>query len=165
MLQKLSNGNWSWQISPEMRGSFPSMFIQELTHWRQCGWFSREAGGLALGYIDIDTGGLLSEKLTLPGRGDKRSHTGFFRGPRHQMEAAEWHRKTGTRGTMLGLWHTHPEPIPHPSGTDWTDLSNVLEHGTYNEPGLIYLIVGTEQIGCWFGQRSGQVHDLGKIPI
>lgn len=165
MLQKLSNGNWSWQISPEMRGSFPSTFIQDITHWRQHGWFSREAGGLALGYIDIETGGLLAEKLTIPGRGDKRSRTSFFRGPRHQVEAAEWHRSTGARGTMLGLWHTHPESIPHPSDTDWADLSNVLDHGTYNGPGLVYLIVGTEQIGCWFGQRAGSVHQMGHIPI
>jgi integrative and conjugative element protein (TIGR02256 family) len=165
VLQKLSNGNWSWKISPEMRGSFPSTFIQDITHWRQHGWFSREAGGLALGYIDIETGGLLAEKLTLPGRGDKRSRTSFFRGPRHQVEAAEWHCSTGARGTMLGLWHTHPESIPHPSDTDWADLSNVLDHGTYNGPGLVYLIVGTEQIGCWFGQRAGSVHQMGHIPI
>ncbi len=165
MLQQLSNGNWSWQISPEMRGSFPSAFIESLTHWRQHGCFSREAGGLTLGYIDIETGGLLAEKLTLPARGDKRSRTGFFRGPRHQAEAVEWHRSTGTRGTMLGLWHTHPEPIPHPSCTDWADLSNVLDHGTYSDPGLVYLIVGTAQIGCWFGQRSGSVHEIGNIPI
>lgn len=148
-----------------MRGSFPSTFIEPLTHWRQHGCLSREAGGLALGYIDIETGGLLAEKLTLPGRGDKRSRTGFFRGPRHQEEAVEWHRSTGTRGTMLGLWHTHPEPIPYPSGTDWADLSNVLDRGTYNGPGLVYLIVGTAQIGCWFGQRSGSLHEMGNIPI
>ena len=148
-----------------MRGSFPSTFIQALTHWCQHGWLSREAGGLALGYIDIETGGLLAEKLTLPGRGDKRSRTGFFRGPRHHMEAVEWHRSTGARGTILGLWHTHPEPIPHPSDTDWADLSNVLDHGTYNGLGLVYLIVGTEQIGSWFGQRGGRIHKIGHIPI
>lgn len=165
MLQQLSNGNWSWQISSVIRGSISSTFIQTLTPWCQHGRLSREAGGLALGYIDIETGGLLAEKLTLPGKGDKRSRTGFFRGDRHQLEAAEWHRSTGTRGTMLGLWHTHPEPIPHPSGVDWADLSNVLQYGIYNGPGLVYLIVGTEKIGCWFGQRGGAVHEIGQIPI
>ncbi len=143
----------------------PISFIKALTHWRQFNRLALEAGGLALGYIDIETTGLLVEKLTIPGQGDKRSRTGFFRGPSHQIEAAKWHRSTGARGTVLGLWHTHPEPIPHPSCTDWEDFSNVLDQGIYNGPGLIYLLVGTEKIGCWFGQRDGIVHEIGQIPI
>ena len=163
MLQQLSNGNWSWQISPEIRGSFPIAFIQALSSWRQIRCLSREAGGLILGYIDIETGGLLAEKLTTPGRGDQRSRTGFFRGVNHQLDAAKWHHSTAGRGTMLGLWHTHPEPIPTPSGTDWTDLSNVLAQGQHNGQGLIYIIVGTTKISCWFGQRGGKIKKLGDI--
>lgn len=165
MLQRLSNSHWAWQISAQMRGSLPAGFIQALSSWRQGGLFAREAGGIALGFIDIETGGLLAESITTPGWRDKRSRTSFYRGPSHQSKAMAWHRATGGRGTILGLWHTHPEPIPHPSGADWNDLANVLGQGTYSGSGLIYLIVGTEQIGCWFGQRGGKIHNIGAIPL
>lgn len=165
MLHQLSNGNWAWQISEEIRGSLPSTFIESLSRWRQRNLIAREAGGIILGFIDIETGGLLAEINTVPGRGDKRTRTSFYRGPHHQAKAIEWHRDTDSRGTMLGLWHTHPERIPHPSDTDWSDLANVLGNGTYNGPGLVYLIVGIEQIGCWFGQRGGKIYKIGAIPL
>ncbi|CAK0740523.1 Prok-JAB domain-containing protein [Gammaproteobacteria bacterium] len=153
MLRQLSNDHWAWQISPQIRGSLPVGFIQALSRWCQRELFAREAGGIVLGFIDIETGGLLAETITTPVWGDKRSRTGFYRGVRHQVKAEDWNRNTGGRGTMLGLWHTHPEPIPHPSGTGWNDLANVLDQGAYSSPGLIYLIVGTSCIGCWFGER------------
>lgn len=165
MLQQLINNHWSWQISAQMRGSIPAEFIQALFRWRQTGLFAREAGGIVLGFIDIETGGLLAECITIPGRGDQRSRTGFYRGPSHQARAVAWYRETGEHGTIVGLWHTHPEPDPHPSDTDWDDLNNVLAQGTYSGPGLIYLIVGTKQIGCWFGQRNGEIQKLGAIPL
>lgn len=165
MLQSLSNGSWAWKISTEMRGSLPEGLIQSLSHWCQRGLFSREAGGLILGFIDIETNGLLSELITKPCRGDKRWRYGFYRGDGHQEKVSAWHRETDGRGTMIGLWHSHPEPIPHPSGTDWNDLDNTLRSATYNGPGLVYLIVGTEYIGCWFGQRNGKIHTLGMIKI
>ena len=83
MLQQLSNGHWAWQISAQMRGSLSAEFIQTLSRWRQRGLFTREAGGIVLGFIDIETGGLLAESITIPGRGDQRSRTSFYRGYHH----------------------------------------------------------------------------------
>lgn len=165
MLRQLSNGSWVWQISSEMRGSLPLGFIQSLTHWRQRGRFSHEAGGLILGFIDTVTSGFLAESITTPCRGDKRTRYSFYRGPGHQVKATQWHRNTEGRGTILGLWHSHPEPIPNPSNTDWSDLAIMLSRGTYSGTSLVYLIVGTEYIGCWFGQRDGENYHIGNIPV
>lgn len=165
MLRQLSNGNLAWQISAGIRGSLSADFIHSLTRWCQRGEFAREAGGLILGFIDIDTGGLLADSITTPCWGDKRSRYSFYRGHGHQTKATQWHRNTDGHGTILGLWHSHPEAMPNPSDTDWSDLANMLRHGTYSGAGLIYLIVGTEHIGCWFGQRNGKIHALGMIQL
>lgn len=165
MLRQLSNGNWVWQISADMRGSLPFGVIQSLSLWCQSGRFSREAGGLVLGFIDIETSGLLADSITTPCRGDKRSRYSFYRGNCHQVKATQWHHNTNGHGAILGLWHSHPESMPNPSGTDWSDLAKMLRHGTYSEAGLFYLIVGTKYIGCWFGQRDGEIHFIGNIPV
>lgn len=165
MLQQLSNGNWVWKITNEIRGSFSVPLIESLSSWCQINMFAREAGGLILGFTDIETDGLLAEVITTPCWGDKRRRHSFYRGDGHQVKADYWHKKTDGRGTLLGLWHSHPEPKPCPSGTDWSDLDNMLRCATYNGPGLIYIIVGTEFIGCWLGQRNGKVHSLGMIKI
>lgn len=164
MLQHLSTGHWVWQVD-DTCGTITPELIKALCEWRQTGFFSREAGGVILGFIDSDTGGLLAERITRPGLGDQRSRYGFYRGPRHQLEAEQWHRKTAQRGTQLGIWHTHPESHPTPSHTDLEDLRTVLRKGTYHGTGLMILIVGTEFIGCWLGRPSGQITELGWIEL
>ena len=68
----------------------------------------------------------------------------FFRGKRHQQEADVWHTRTDGRGTQLGLWHTHPEPRPTPSVTDYEDFRSVITTASYHSVGIVYIIVGTE---------------------
>lgn len=120
---------------------------------------------MLLGFIDVETGDILAERLTLPGDGDLRTCTCFFRGKRHQKEAEAWHSATGRRGTQLGLWHTHPEPKPILSSTDWNDLRKVMATATYHSSGLIYIIVGTEYVGCWFGRRRSVVQEIGYFEL
>lgn len=165
MLQQLSNKNWVWQLSNNVRGNFSSETIAKLTKWKQTCIFSREAGGLLLGFIDIETNGLLVESITTPCWGDKRSRYGFYRGTGHQKQANKWHQDTEQHGTIVGLWHTHPEPVPHPSSTDWEDLNNMLKNATYCGSGLVYIIVGTEKIRLWFGYKHCAIDYIGYIPI
>lgn len=165
MLQQLSNGNWIWRISDEIRGSLSSALIRSLSNWCQHKIYSKEAGGLILGFTDIETEGLLAEIITTPCWGDKRKRSSFYRGRGHQKAADAWHISTNCRGTMIGLWHSHPESKPTPSSADLNDLNSMLRLATYSGAGLVYLIVGTEYIGCWFGQRDGKVQLLGMIKI
>lgn len=165
MLQQLSNGNWVWKLSDNTRGNLSNETISKLIKWKQTGIFSREAGGLILGFIDTETNGLLAETITVPCWGDKRSRYGFYRGIGHQKQANKWHQDTEQHGTIIGLWHTHPEPVPHPSSTDWEDLKNMLKHANYCGNGLVYIIVGIKEIGCWFGYSHGEIENIGYITV
>lgn len=164
MLRRLSSGHVVWKVEGDS-GSFSPELLQCLKNWQQASPQANEAGGVLLGFIDLETGGILAEHLTLPGTGDLRTRTSFFRGKRHQKEAEAWHRATGRRGTQLGLWHTHPESKPIPSSTDWDDLRKVMATATYHSSGLIYIIVGTEYVGCWLGSRRSVVQEIGYFKI
>jgi Vesicle coat complex COPII, subunit SEC24/subunit SFB2/subunit SFB3 len=161
MLQRLSTGHIVWRLEENCSGSLSPKLIALLSKWAQRSFWSREAGGLLLGFIDNETEGLLGELATTPGRGDRRSRTSFYRGSRHQQEAIEWNRITDGRGTQLGLWHTHPELDPTPSQTDLEDCRNVLATGKFAVDGILYLIVGTRSIGCWFAKSGSPLVLLG----
>jgi integrative and conjugative element protein (TIGR02256 family) len=161
MLQRLSTGHIVWHLDDSSSGTLSPKLIALLSKWAQRRPWSREAGGLLLGFIDNETEGLLAEFATTPGWGDRRSRTSFYRGLRHQQEAIEWNRVTDGRGTQLGLWHTHPEPDPTPSLTDLEDCRNVLSTSKFAVDGILYLIVGTRRIGCWFASPGFPLVFLG----
>jgi integrative and conjugative element protein (TIGR02256 family) len=163
MLRLLTSGHVVWKTKDGACGSLTPEVIKMLSNWSQRRIFSKEAGGLILGYVDSDTNGLLAEALTLPGYGDKRSRTSFFRSERHQQESEIWNMKTNGRGTQLGLWHTHPEANPAPSTTDLNDCQSVLKNGKFDCNGLLYLIVGTQTIGYWHAQVGRQLTFLGYL--
>ena len=48
--------------------------------------------------------------------------------------------------TYMGEWHTHPEPYPHPSWTDFSSIVSNFEESSLDYPFLIMAIVGTESI-------------------
>lgn len=163
MLQRLSTGHVVWHLEDGSSGALSPKLIGWLADWAQRNPDSTEAGGLLLGFIDIDTQGLLVESLTVPGKGDKRSRASFYRGSKHQVEAEKWHNANYGHGTQLGLWHTHPEPNPSPSGIDLEDCRTVLAKGKFAAGGLVYIIVGTRTIGCWFAKPNLPLILLGHF--
>lgn len=165
MLRQLDSGHVVWQLEDGTRGSFAPSVLELFKAWKQERIWSKEAGGLLLGFIDQETGGLLVEGATVPGKGDRRSRYGFFRCNRHQQEAERWNRNTDGHGTQMGLWHTHPEAVPRPSSVDLEDYRNVMRHGQLSSDGLIYLIVGTKQVVCWYGRPNQQLMDIGSFSI
>ena len=120
-----------------------------------------ESGGLLLGFVDIESEGLLVEDLTHPTAGDRQSRFGFFRGKRHQKRAVSWNTETAGRGTQLGLWHTHPEQTPVPSNTDRMDVKNFLQKGSFEVDTLVYLIVGISKTGVWLASKDGELTLIG----
>ena len=48
--------------------------------------------------------------------------------------------------TYIGEWHTHPEPYPHPSLTDFSSIVSNFEESALDYPFLIMTIVGTESL-------------------
>lgn len=165
MLRLLTSGHVVWETEEGACGSLSPDVIRKFFSWSQKHFYSKEAGGLILGFVDSDTNGLLVEDLTVPGQGDQRSRASFFRSERHQREAELWNIQTNGRGTQLGLWHTHPEANPTPSGTDLNDCERVLRNGKFDCNGLLYLIVGTETIGCWHAHTGRPLTLLGHFKL
>ena len=103
MLQDLTNGDVVWESKYGTRGSISSTLLVSLCAWKQDGEKALEAGGVVLGYIDIETNGLLACEISTPGFGDKRSRNGFYRGKWHQKEIDRWNKSTHGNGTLTGL--------------------------------------------------------------
>ncbi len=164
MLQRLGNGDYIWQSASGEIGSISNEVLSKLCTWRQSAMRDLEAGGVLLGFIDIETSGLLATEITTPGFGDKRTRTGFYRGRRHQREVKRWHEKT-INGTLIGLWHTHPEKKPTPSAVDLQDAAHVLKNGSYASSGLLYLIVGIAELGVWHATPNKALELLGYIDV
>lgn len=135
--------------------------LRQLYEFRQTDAQSPEAGGTFLGQLLVDDGTGLIETLTIPGKGDRCSRRSFFRSARHQREVLNYWKNTGQTGTYLGLWHTHPEPIPTPSTVDLTDWKRTIARGIYPGRGLLFAIAGIDGVGFWMGMKITGIESLG----
>ncbi|WP_454802212.1 Mov34/MPN/PAD-1 family protein [Klebsiella pneumoniae] len=93
-----------------------------------------------------------------------RTFPSFYRSSRHQEDAESWISLTNGKGTHLGLWHTHPELTPTPSDIDMADYNNVIKNATLNS-GLIYIIIGTQELKIWYGIKPCQLIPVGTISL
>lgn len=113
-----------------------------------------EAGGVLMGRHIIGTRDVVVDRVTAPMPGDRRSTTSFTRRKRRHQRALddEWSRSGGTR-VYLGEWHTHPEPVPRPSGVDMDDWRRRLEEDIVESRSVFFLIVGQTEMCAWEGSR------------
>ena len=51
--------------------------------------------------------------------------------------------------SYIGEWHTHPEPFPTPSETDYQSIIGNFETSKHVFPFLVMIIVGTEDLYMW----------------
>ncbi|MCA6702548.1 Mov34/MPN/PAD-1 family protein [Klebsiella pneumoniae] len=164
MLRIIESGQLIWNIEGIATGCLSKKVITHLLNFVQKGRYAHESGGVLLGYIDSDTNGLLVENATFPGSGDCSSRTSFYRSSRHQEDAESWISLTNGKGTHLVLWHTHPELTPTPSDIDMADYNNVIKNATLNS-GLIYIIIGTQELKIWYGIKPCQLIPVGTISL
>jgi len=115
---------------------------------------ARESGGVMMGRFIKDCKDLVIDKVTQPMDGDRQSRYGFKRlSPLHQeILDKEWMASKGTCN-YLGEWHTHPEDDPTPSSVDINDWKRKLRKDVFSGRYLYFLIVGTEKVGLWEGDR------------
>jgi len=139
--------------------------LSRLVELRQLDSYRPESGGLLLGRLFGTSNEAAVEELTLPGSGDKQSRFGFFRSSSHQRAAESYWKRTGEKGTYLGLWHTHPERTPSPSGVDMEDWQRALKKDVFYGKGLLFAIVGTKAIGFWYGSKPKEVNFVGHFEI
>lgn len=134
--------------------------LEALDRYRQTNWRRREAGGVLLGRHLLEGFDIVVDEVTVPQRSDKRSRYAFFRSSDHQeVVMNRWAASHGTQ-TYLGLWHTHPESDPTPSTTDLRDWRRACRKDRYFGERLFFLIVGTETISVWRGDRDGSINQI-----
>lgn len=120
----------------------------------------REAGGVLVGRHLLNGVDMIVDGVTEPLQDDKRSRFSFFRSQQKHQSALDlaWQVSEGTQ-TYLGEWHTHPEPAPVPSPTDFRDWRRKLREDVYTDV-LFFVIVGTESLCVWEGNRDGDLTEL-----
>ncbi|MFU8771803.1 MAG: Mov34/MPN/PAD-1 family protein [Anaerolineales bacterium] len=132
----------------------PNEIELKLQSYKQLAFDNPESGGLLLGRRIIDTHDGIIDEITTPMAGDVQRRAYFFRGEGHLSRQVQYWKDTSTTGQLLGVWHTHPEPIPTtPSSTDRQDWKNVLKKCGGSMNPLYYVIVGHEQISVWIGMK------------
>lgn len=122
--------------------------------FRQLAPADKEAGGILLGRHIIDSRDVVVDEVSVPMKGDKRSRCGFERSNKpHQKVIDERWRTSGGTCQYLGEWHTHPEPVPHPSSVDVGDWKRRLKHDTVDSEISFFVVVGTKGLAVSEGSR------------
>ena len=107
-----------------------------------------ESFGVLMGTTSVDRREIWIESVTTPMARDRSTRFSFaLCDPGHQRAVCGNFACSGGRAIYLGTWHTHPEPVPMPSGIDRDDWDACLR----TNPGrpLAFVLVGTDQI-CVF---------------
>lgn len=149
-----------FQVTPRQRLIIVERALEQMQAYVQRRRWNTEAGGVLLGRHLLDSLDAVVDEVTTPQCGDRRSRFGFFRSARHEYIARK--RWTEQQNTLayLGLWHTHPEPDPSPSGVDRGDWSQAVSGDTFEGDRLYFPIVGTDRIRIWTLSRRGTFREL-----
>lgn len=135
---------------------FPAHVVQRMHAHRQVSSRSKEAGGILLGRHLLDSDDVIVDEVTEPMRTDRRTWSSFFRSVAHHATALNrWNSANGTCA-YLGSWHTHPEPNPHPSGTDRSDWLHALARDRFEGSRLFFVIVGQQRLRVWQGRKDSE---------
>jgi len=145
-----------WQIDVNGYGlvRFSSELLERLCQFRQLVKDCPESGGVLIGKHLNSGGVLLVDGLTPPQKSDKQGRCEFYRSTEHNRLVNEIWRKSNGHSTYVGLWHSHPEPIPSYSATDKQDWLNALKQSKYEGNRLFFAIVGQTHIRMWMGVKS-----------
>ena len=98
-----------------------------------------EAGGQLFGRIQEKI--ITIEEATGPRRSDIRSRCSYI--PDRKAEQREINDRFPSGLHFIGDWHTHPEPIPYPSGTDLDNMRECVKKSRRAVSGFLLIIVGT----------------------
>lgn len=124
--------------------TFSAGVLKVFEEFRQEDAASPEAGGILLGHVRGDH--LEVVEATRPTAWDRRFRYLFERFPQgHELIAKARWVATGGKLRYLGEWHTHPESIPNPSGTDLNEWAKKAGSRKDGRP-MLAVIVGTDAL-------------------
>jgi integrative and conjugative element protein (TIGR02256 family) len=101
-----------------------------------------EAGGQLFGRV---LGKIITiEEATGPRRSDIRSRYSYI--PDRKAEQREINDRFPSGLHFIGDWHTHPEPIPHPTSTDLDNMRECVKRSRRAVSGFLLIVVGTASL-------------------
>ena len=124
----------------EQRIELTDKVLHHIWRYRQHAAHSAEAGGLL--FAELSDACIRVVAATGPSILDRRS--------RYSFESSAWAAKRTIsrmhrRGMhYVGEWHTHPEPVPNPSGDDRHSIRSVFLESKHPFAGLLLVIGGTQ---------------------
>jgi integrative and conjugative element protein (TIGR02256 family) len=152
--------SWLFAVAARSASSDPVVeiaapVVRRLHRYRQNRWWKREAGGQLFARIEGAHWSIV--EATGPRKSDRRTRFGFV--PDRTAEQAEIQDRFAKALHYVGDWHTHPEPRANPSEEDRTSMARMVAASSFQLPGLLMLIVGTEPTsdGLWLSlhRRGG----------
>lgn len=150
----------TFAVTADQRLIITEEAVAQMLAFAQHSWYQSEAGGVLLGRHLLDSADVVIDDITTPQRKDKRSRFGFFRSTsHHQLALKKWEQSNETLA-YLGLWHTHPEDDPSPSGVDRHDWENAVETHAFHGDRLFFPIVGRGHIRVWTKSKTEPIRQL-----
>lgn len=131
--------------------------LSHMKRRQQRRWWQREAGGqLFARFLDAQ---IIVEEATGPRFGDKRSRVSYIPYPAAEQREIDKRFKLGLH--YVGDWHTHPEQVPTPSGSDIVSIRNCFVMSRHDLDAFLLVIVGLAPLP---GGLHVSLHG-GKAPI
>lgn len=152
-----------YRVTPRQRLIIVEHVLQHMQAFAQRRWWDREAGGVLMGRHLLDSHDVVVDEVSTPQNTDRRGRCSFFRSHKHEQVAHQRWLHEHSTSAYLGLWHTHPERDPTPSGVDLRDWENAVANDVYEGSRLFFPIVGTERIRVWTMTRRGSVKELVEV--
>lgn len=121
---------------------FSEEVVRKFRQHRQTRWYHREAGGQLFARLSLSR--IIIEEATGPRRTDKRTRTSYV--PDRAAEQREIDSRHSEGLHYIGDWHTHPEPLPCPSGLDISSISDSVRKSTHALNGFLLVIVGQAEL-------------------
>ncbi|MDM0078695.1 Mov34/MPN/PAD-1 family protein [Variovorax sp. J2P1-59] len=149
-----------YRVTPRQRLIVVEHALKQMQAFAQRRSWDSEAGGVLLGRHLLDSHDVVVDEVSTPQTGDRRSRFGFFRSSKHEHVARQRWMEENSTLAYLGLWHTHPERDPTPSGVDQRDWQQAIAGDTYEGDRLFFPIVGTHCIRVWTLSRRGTFREL-----
>lgn len=145
-----------WEIEVDGYGlvRVSAALLDRFKQFRQLIRQAPESGGVLIGKHLKSGGVLLIDQLTPPQKYDKQGRCEFYRSSEHNKLVNEIWKNSNGHSTYVGLWHSHPEPLPNYSSIDKQDWQKALTQSRYEGNKLFFVIVGQTHIRMWMGVRA-----------
>lgn len=118
---------------------FCDRVLQHFDQHRQTRYWQRESGGQLFGII-AQTDILITD-ITGPRRSDRRTKVLYL--PDREREQEEINERFSKGLHFMGDWHTHPEPHPTPSITDFVSMRECVTKSRHSLNAFLLVIVGS----------------------